>query len=384
MKITDIQLISFHYPSRRLPTRWGYIVADEGHDAVMRITKITTDEGAEGLAIGGHDSHSYAPTKEEIEGVVKPLLLGENPLDRAKLWNWMIRHRGFSEGLLGNIDCALWDMLGKMAGVPIAKLLGGAREKVKAYASTWPNLGTPEEYATHAIQCKKRGYQAYKIHGYIHWDPYRRQAAPAMPAFPKEDVAICAAVREAVGDAMVLMLDPWGVYTYEESLYVGREIQKLGFYWLEHPMDERRIEPYRRLCRELDIAICSPEITTGSFYTRAEWVLQGASDIGRIDPNFGGITGCHKALGVYEAFGIPCELHVGSFGNLQLLGSTLEETCEYFERGLLRLDEEYDITPAYLKAPRDPMDDQGYIHLPQGPGLGVEYNWDYIMGNLAT
>jgi L-alanine-DL-glutamate epimerase-like enolase superfamily enzyme len=384
MKIANIELISFHYPSRRLPTRWGYIVADKGHDEVMTVTRITTDDGGEGYSIGGHDVHAYAPSKTEIENAARPLLVGENPLDRARLWQWMMKHRRFSEALIGNLDCALWDLLGRMAGVPVAKLLGGAREKVKAYASTWPNLGTPEEYAAHALQCKQRGYKAYKIHGYIHWDPYRQVPTPAMPAFPKEDVEICQAVRQAVGDEIVLMLDPWGVYTYEESLYVGREIQRLGFYWLEHPMDERRMEPYRRLCRELNIAVCSPELATGSYYSRAEWALQGASDIGRIDVNFGGITACQKALAVYEAFGIPCELHVGSFANIQLLGSTTEETCEYFERGLLRPDEDYDVTPAYLNSPRDPMDGEGYIHLSDRPGLGVDYNWDYIREHLAN
>jgi L-alanine-DL-glutamate epimerase-like enolase superfamily enzyme len=271
-----------------------------------------------------------------------------------------------------------------MAGVPIAKLLGGAREKVKAYASSGPNLGSPEVYAAHALECKQRGYQAYKVHAYIYWDPHKEEPLPARPAFPKEDVAVCRAVREAVGDDMVLMLDPWGMYTLEEAIYVGRELEKLGYYWLEHPMDERRIEPYRRLCKELDIAICSPELAHGSYYSRAEWVLQGASDIGRIDITHGGITACRKAISVYEAFGVPCELHLGGFGNMQIHGSTTEETCEYYERGLLRPGgsaweiEDYDTAPPFLLQPCDPMDNEGYVHLQQGPGLGAEFNWEYI------
>ena len=102
---------------------------------------------------------------------------------------------------------------------------------------------------------------------------------------------ICRAVREAVGDEMVLMLDPFGVYTLEESIWVGHELEKLGYYWLEHPMIETRVEAYRRLCSELDIAICSPEHAPGGIFTRAEWVLQGASDMSRIDISYGGITG---------------------------------------------------------------------------------------------
>ena len=383
MKITGIEVISFRVPTRGHPTRWGYGVVGEEHHAIQRIIKIVTDEGAEGYNTGGAHGYSYCATKVEVERLVNPLLLEENPLDRERLWQWMMKHRGFSEGLVGNIDGALWDLLGRMAGVPVAKLLGGAREKVKAYASTAPNLGSPEVYADHALECKRRGYKAYKIHPYIYWNPHSREPAPAMPAFPKEDVAVCKAVREAVGNDMVLMLDPWGIYTFEESLYVGHEIEKLDFYFFEHPMDERRLEPYRKLCRELDIPICGPELATGSYYSRAEWALQEASDIGRIDTNFGGITGCKKAVAMYEGFGIPCEIHVGGFSNAQILGTTTDELCEFFERGLLTPGVDYDGTPPYLLHPCDPMDDQGYVHLPQGLGLGMEFNWDYINENLV-
>ena len=383
MKITDIEVTSFNVPVTGSPTKWGYGQAGEERMAVQRVLRVKTDEGVEGINIGGGHSYFYGATPAGVEGLVKPLLVGENPLDRERLWHWMLGHRGFSEALIGNIDGALWDLLGQMAGVPIAKLLGGAREKVKAYASTYPNLGSPEDYAQHALECKERGYQAYKVHAYIYWNPHTNEPTPRRPAFPKEDVEVCRAVREAVGDDMTLMLDPWSVYSYNESVWVGRELEKLNFYFLEHPMDERRIEPYRKLCQELDIAICSPELTTDAHYSRAEWALQGASDIGRIDTNFGGITACKKAVDMYESFGIPCEMHVGGFGNAQILGATTEDTCEFFERGLLRPGEDYDVTPPYLLEPCDPMDDEGYVHLPQGPGMGIELDWDYINANLV-
>ena len=130
MKITDIEVISFRIPTRLHPTRWGYMVFDgEEHFGIQRITKISTDEGAVGFVAGGVHGFLHGATKAEVEGVVKPLLVGEDPLDRERLWQWMMGQRGFSEGLVGNIDCALWDLHGRMAGVPIAKLLGGAREK---------------------------------------------------------------------------------------------------------------------------------------------------------------------------------------------------------------------------------------------------------------
>ena len=383
MRITNVEAISFMVKTRAHRTRWGYGEPGEEHDEVLRILKIETDDGTEGYFAGGN-AYFASPSSEIIEQLVKPLLIGENPLDREKLWQWMMGHRGISEPVTGAVDCALWDLLGRSAGVSVASLLGGYRDRVKAYASTAPNLGSPEVYAQHALQCRERGYTAYKVHAYIYWDPEKEEPAPGKPAFPKADVEVCRAVREAVGDDMVLMLDPWGIYTYEEALYVGREIEKLDYYWLEHPMDERKPEPYRKLSEQLDIAVLGPEMEPGSLYTRAEWAIQQASDMGRIDTNFGGITGVRKALGFYESIGMQCELHVGGFGNLALLGSTSEETCEYYERGLLRPDEDYDaLCPPYLLAPCDPMDAHGYVSIPQGPGLGIQFNWDYINGNLV-
>ncbi len=383
MKITNVEAISFIAKTRFHRTRWGYGVWGEERDEIQRVLKIETDESAEGYFTGGN-TYFVPPSTQIIEQLVKPLLIGEDPLNREKLWQWMMGHRGLSESMIGAVDCALWDLLGRSAGVSVAKLLGGYREKIKAYASTAPNLGSPEVYAQHALQCKERGYTAYKVHAYIYWDPEKQEPAPGKPAFPKADVEVCRAVREAVGDDMVLMLDPWGIYTYEEALYVGREIEELNYYWFEHPMDERKTEPYRKLSEQLDIAILGPEMEPGSLYTRAEWAMQHASDMGRIDVNFGGITGCRKALGFYESIGMQCELHVGGFGNLALLGSTSEETCEYYERGLLRPDEDYDaMIPAYLKAPCDPMDENGYVSIPQGPGLGIQFDWDYINDNLV-
>ena len=380
MKITDIEVITFRTPGgRSRPSKWGYgIWGEEQKESASSIFKIATDEGLEGYMVGGD--------RRYLEGPIKRMLIGEDPLARETIWNWMDQLVTFSHSLpehvMGAVDCALWDLLGRMVDLPVHKILGGARDKVKAYASTYPNIGKPEDYAEHALECKKQGYKAYKVHAYICWNPHTWEPAPQVPGFPKEDVEVCKAVREAVGDDMVLMLDPFGVYTLEQSLWVGRELEKLNYYWLEHPMVETRTEAYRRLTRELDIAILSPEHIPGGVFTRAEWVLQGASDMLRIDQNYGGITGCYKMVNVAQAFGIQCEMHYGGWANMQILGATTEATCEYYERGLLRPDFDYETPPPYLNSIVDPMDDDGNVILPQLPGLGFDFNWDYINDNL--
>jgi L-alanine-DL-glutamate epimerase-like enolase superfamily enzyme len=79
-----------------------------------------------------------------------------------------------------------------------------------------------------------------------------------------------------------------------------------------------------------------------------------------------------------QAFGLHCELHMSGFGNLQVLGATSQDVCEYYERGLVGPDVHYNAIPPYLKSPCDPMDEEGYVSVPQAPGLGYEIQWDYI------
>ena len=161
MKISNVEVIRFRtrHRGRRAGSRWGYGVwldAEEVEGTGV-ITRISTDQGVSGHMLGGD--------KATMEGPIKELLVGENPLNREKLWHWMDQMSTFGHGLtehqLGVVDCALWDLLGQKAGVPVYQLLGGTREKIEAYASTYPNLGGPEVYVDLALDCVKRGYKAF-------------------------------------------------------------------------------------------------------------------------------------------------------------------------------------------------------------------------------
>lgn len=378
MKITDVQVIPFSVPRR--PYRNGKIGPET--TIVQTITKIITDQGAEGYYVGGSghgDQDGLNPVeRKELLSRADRIIVGQDPFDRERFWHemWVTKT---PENILSVLDMALWDLQARLYGVPIYKLLGGGRDKVKAYASTWPNMGSPEEYAEHAVQCQERGYQAYKIHPYYFADPETLEAVPGRPSHIRADIEASRLIREAVGNDMVLMFDPWGTYhTYEDAVWVGRKLQDLDYYWYEHPMPEYRVHTYEKLARELDIPILSPEIAAGSIYTRADWILRDASDMSRIDVLRGGITGCHKMVAICEAFGVKCEMHMAGWGNLQILGSTSEDVCEYYERGLEGLGAEYDQPLPYLEALCDPMDSEGYVHISQEPGMGYRINWDYI------
>jgi L-alanine-DL-glutamate epimerase-like enolase superfamily enzyme len=316
-----------------------------------------------------------------LEGRVKSLVLDQDPFDRERFWHWLWT-ANISENLISVLDMALWDLQARAFGVPVYKLLGGCRDKVKAYASTFPNVGSPEDYARHALACLRQGYTHYKIHPYYFWDPVSGQPDPGRPSHTEQDIEVCRAVREAVGDRMVLSFDVWGTYrSYEEAYRVGRVLQDLDFYWYEHPMPEYRVSAYQKLARELEIPILSPEIAAGSLYTRADWIRREASDISRIDVLRGGISGVMKMAGVCEAYGVRCEIHMSGFANLQTLGATSEDVCEYYERGLVGPGLDYETPPPYLEDICDVMDGDGYVHLPQEPGLGYRIVWDYIEDN---
>jgi L-alanine-DL-glutamate epimerase-like enolase superfamily enzyme len=195
---------------------------------------------------------------------------------------------------------------------------------------------------------------------------------------PKMEVAVCRAVRERVGDEMALMLDSYHHYTREESLYIGRELEKLNYTWFEEPMDEYNVSSYIWLSENLEIPVLYPEISRGKMQTRAEWIVRNASDISRGGVhNLGGITPMMKLTHLCEAFGVWLEVHGGNPGNLQVL-CAMGTAGKYYERGLLHPMIDYEEPSPWLNELMDPMDDEGFVHIPQTPGLGWNINFDYI------
>ena len=381
MKITDLTIVPFKTHADRF--RNG--VASPNTELMQTVTCIETDAGLTGYYLGGGahgDQEGLSPDDRELLlRRIRSLILGQDPFDRELIWKWMWV-ANIQEHIASVVDMALWDLAGRAAQLPAYKLLGGARDRVKAYASTYPNLGDAEVYAEHALACKREGYLAYKIHPHYFWDPATRQATPGRPSNIDRDIATCRAVRSAVGPDYVLMYDPWGTYhSMEDAMRVGRVLEELNFLWYEHPMPEYRVESYVRLSRELSIPILSPEIAAGGVFTRADWILRGASDMSRVDVIRGGITGARKTAIVCEAYGVRCEIHMAGFGNLQVLGATSEDTSEFYEKGLLAPGVDYDAPHPYLRSTCDKLDADGLITLPQAPGLGYDIVWEYIDDN---
>ncbi len=372
MKITDVELVRFTYRSRQVRDAEGHGHPGPEHQATASLFRILTDEGVDGLTTGG--SPAMLETARE-------LLVGEDPLYRERVWQRMRQFQRIlgptlADGVMGTIDLALWDLAGKAANMPVYKLLGAYRDHVPAYASTMcgddipGGLNTPEAYADFAEACLARGFKAFKLHTWM---------APFGPD-AKHDVAACAAVRERVGPGVHLMLDCHHDYSRTEALYIGRALEELDYHWFEEPMSEHSMSSYIWLSEQLDIPVVGPETAGGLIYNRAEWIVNHASDISRYDVGLGGLTPLMKCIHLCEAHGVALEVHGGGHGNLHALGA-MGIPGEYYELGLLHPHYDYDNAQPWLRTRIDGIDAQGNVHMPQGPGLGWDLDWDFIKRN---
>ncbi len=377
MKITDVTCERFRTTAYTVADADGHgHPVTEPYETTTSLTRVHTDEGFDGISFGGNES--------VIRGIVRPLLVGRDPFFREAIWHSMNErqrlHKGsLSDKVLCAVDMALWDLAGKALGIPVYKLLGATRTKVPAYASTMcgdeltGGLSTPQEYATFALACKERGYPGFKLHTWqppIDWAPD-----------PKMDIAACAAVREAVGPEIKLMLDPFHFYSRDQARWIGKELEKLDYHWMEEPMDEQSMSSYKWLTDELDLTVVGPETMEGKMFTRAEWIVHGASDVSRAGVgDVGGLTPLMKTIHLCEAHNVACEIHGGGPGNLAAL-CAMNIPGEFYERGLLHPFVDYEQPPPHLNSIADPLDDAGSVTVSDEPGLGWDVNWDWVEAN---
>ena len=357
MKVTDLTLTLFNWSFS--PWRTGQ--TSVGDDVQMGIVTIHTDEGVEGHSFLGTFYQGADVFAKLLLGVLKPRVVGRNPLDTGAIWRDIYeQRRTVPVKAIGAVDVALWDLAGKVAGLPIHRMLGTCREQVPAYASSaW--LPTPEAYVEEAMLVRSQGMTAYKIHPH---------------GSPKPDVEICRAVREAVGDSMVLMLDVTRGYFYEDALRVGRVLEELDYFWYEDPLAEEDVYNYVKLCNKLDIPIISTEFVPGGLYGMPQWVMQRSTDMLRGDVAVtGGITPTMRAAHLADAFRMKFEIHHGgnSLNNVANLHVTMAiDNCDYYE-----------LFPAngankYALVEDIEVDEQGMVHAPEKPGLGYEIDWELV------
>jgi L-alanine-DL-glutamate epimerase-like enolase superfamily enzyme len=345
MKITDVKVTVIEIEN---PMGGGRGEAD--------FVQVFTDEGIEGDYLASAGRTGGRGLADTIVQEYKPMLVGRNPFDREAILDAVVnRHTAtVSMNALGALDVALWDIAGKAAGLPIYRVLGGYRDRIRAYAST---QGLDLDYFKQLVA---RGYTAIKLH-------------PRGNA--KEHVQACRATRDAVGDGVDLMLDSMCQYDRQEALWVGRELEKLHFYWYEEPLWNSDLEGNKELSRMLEIPLAGTE---AMYYTRpahfAPYIGDHVFDIIRADAQRG-LTLSKKVADVCEAFGLKYEPHgwglaASQFANLHVSGAI--KNCDFFEK--VEPGGPYDVCSKNTVE----IDKEGFAHLPTMPGLGVEFDIDDI------
>jgi L-alanine-DL-glutamate epimerase-like enolase superfamily enzyme len=361
MKITDVTLTLFSWddlPPRQFGKHTGRMPPGSSE---LGLVTIRTDDGVDGHSFLGSSNRSAKFDAASLIRYLKPLLIGQNPLDRERLYREMwARNRNTTYRCIGAVDVALWDLAGKVAGLPIHRMLGSYRNAIPAYASS-EVLPSKEAYAEEAVRIRESGFHAYKIHP---------------PAYWQQDIEICRHVRNAVGAGYRLMLDSTWSYDYVQALRVGRVLEELDYYWYEDPLDADDITNYVKLRQKLDIPILATEYSPGGFQAYSPWIIMQATDFLRGDVAVkGGITPLIKTAHLAEAFHMNLEVHHGgnSLNNVANLHVILAiPNTEYFEVLLPDSTQKYGLVQD-LCADRD-----GMVSPPDGPGLGAQIDFDLI------
>ena len=227
----------------RVPTGPASVLNRERH---LLLVRIATTDGV----VGWGETSPLGGVVEAIRDVYAPRLVGRDPLLVGRTWRdgWLAP---FESGLVtGALDTALHDLRGKLLGVPVHALYGGAlRERVPVYASGLcylEGVHPRDQWVAEATGLADRGFRAIKM---------RIGRYP-----PREELPLVAAVREALPADVQLMVDAWGSYTPTTALRVGRELEQLGLEWYEEPLPQHGYHGYEQLAGALDIAVAGGEM----------------------------------------------------------------------------------------------------------------------------
>lgn len=356
-------------PSGFYPVAWnGGTSAQTGF-----VLEISTDVGVTGEYTWTTGVNGLAA--DQIASVAG-WLVGHDAFQRERIWADLNRAwRKYDRLGVGPIDCALWDLAGKVYDAPLSQLLGGYRERLPAYASSLFGdeagdgpLGTPQAYAEFAQACVALGYRAFKIHGWNDGDVRR-------------EITNVLGVRDAVGPEIALMLDPSGAYeTFGDILEVGRAVDAAGFYWYEDPGKEggASIFAYRKLRELLRTPFLQGEHVRG-LQAHADQVIGGGTDFMRADAGLdGGVTGVLKIAHTAEALGIDVELHGPSPVHRHLMAAL--RNSNFYELGLVAPSLTRISSPVFA----DYVDDlhavapDGTVGVPTGAGLGTPLDREWI------
>ena len=344
------------------------------------LVEIETDGGIVGIGEAGIGG---GVTAAVIEKDLAPLLVGEDPLLIDGLWQKMFARtrqygrRGLVMQAMSGIDIALWDIAGKVAKLPVYRLLGGARDRVEAYASGgfYQEGKGVDGIAGEAEGYRARGFKGMKMK--VGRNPSTQTHLRELignrefcEVEPEEDLARVAAVRRALGPQLKLMVDVNCAWSPAIAIAMGRAMEPHNLYWIEEPVATDDIDGSAEVARALATPIAGYETELGLYGFR-ELIQRGAVDI--IQPDLawsGGFSECRRIAAFAQAHHKMVAPH--AFAGAVNLVAALHFAAAVPNGLVLEWDQNPNaIRDELLKEPLK-LEADGTVRPPERPGLGIE------------
>ncbi|NVM31613.1 MAG: mandelate racemase/muconate lactonizing enzyme family protein [Candidatus Helarchaeota archaeon] len=370
MRLTNLEEIVVDIPVPKPGLKPAWTPGITLTSSTVPIVKITTEDGLEGYGVGTALGENISQFLEKIPISLILGWIGE-PFGVEKIMK-ILRIAAKIGPRPYVIEMALWDLIGKICKQPVYKLLGGFKDKVKAYCST-AELKSTKKMVKDAQDAVEMGFKGIKLRA-------RRTNI-------SKDIEVVKAVRDAVGDDIEIMVDAnqaWGhlppFWSVKTAIEFGKALDKIDAAWLEEPLHEENTEGIKKLRKTIETPVAGGEIGNDIFFYR-DLLVNDVYDIVQADVTFsGGILECRKIAGLCEAFCKELIPHAWNNGlaiaaTLQLIGAI--PNCSWLEYPYAPPCWTPEVRDAILMEPIL-INKRGYVEIPKGPGLGVELNWEVI------
>lgn len=337
--------------------------------------RVETNDGLHGIGEGtlGHLNHSVQGAVEDMRSFVT----GMDPYDTELLVTRLSREIYGDGGqikmcAIAAVEMACWDIIGKALGKPVYKLLGGGcHEKLRAYANGWYRCDrTPEAFAERAQKVALMGYTALKF------DPFGTTWRTLTPDEENLSVDIVGAVRAAVGPKVDLMIEAHSRFGVATAIHLAERLAQFHPAWLEEPVPHHNIEATIEVARRSPIPIASGE-SLSSKHAVAELVRYGVVQIVQIEPiHVGGILASRKIADMVDA-------HYGVIAPHSAASPVATMACIHIDAAtpnfyIQEYFHDFNVPWERDLVMHSPICENGYISLPQRPGLGIDINMEEL------
>mgnify|MGYP001171721637 FL=1 len=361
MKITDVTLQNFLWERDKSIRNGKYTYTH----STLFLLNIHTDEGITGIGFGLSPSSGMMNVANGLLEYFKPVLIGKDPFNYRRIWDelWqpkLVGRRGITTRFISWVDIAVWDVIGKKTGKSLHKLLGGFRDRVPAYiAGGYYGEGKGLDGLVAEMEENiSLGAKAIKM----------KIGGVSI----REDVDRVRVVRETIGDDVKLMVDANCAYSVREAITIAQKMERYDLFWFEEPISVDDYRGHQRLAQSTTIPIATGE----NEYTRygfRDLIAHDAAAIYNADAQIlGGITEFMQVAALVASH----DLHIAPHGDqeihIHLVGAIPHGLIVEFYR------ETVDENRGNIFEEKMQLEHDGYITIPDRPGLGITPNFDFL------